>query len=39
MEKQLQEMSQKLSQNLLILSQKAEENSDKINKMLSKDDK
>ena len=39
MEKQLQDMSQKLSQNLLILSQKAEENSDKINKMLSKDDK
>ena len=37
MEKQLQEMSQKLSQNLLILSRKAEENSEKINTMLDND--
>ena len=37
MEKQLQEMSKKLSQNLLILSRKAEENSEKINFMIDKD--
>tara|TARA_Y100000739_G_C20571950_1_gene448244 strand:- start:534 stop:1493 length:960 start_codon:yes stop_codon:yes gene_type:complete len=34
MEKQLQEMSQKLSQNLLILSKKADENSEKISKII-----
>ena len=34
MEQQLQEMSQKLSQNLLILSKKADENSEKINKII-----
>ena len=34
MEQQLQEMSQKLSQNLLILSKKADENSEKISKII-----
>ena len=34
MEKQLQEMSQKLSQNLLVLSKKADENSEKISKII-----
>lgn len=37
MERQLQEMSQQLSQNLLVLSKKAEENSEKIDSMLEKD--
>tara|TARA_B100001939_G_C16941227_1_gene618376 strand:+ start:1321 stop:2289 length:969 start_codon:yes stop_codon:yes gene_type:complete len=37
MEKQLQEMSQTLSQNLLILSKRAEENSEKINNILEKE--
>ena len=37
MERQLQEMSQQLSQNLLVLSKKAEENSVKIDSMLEKD--
>jgi len=34
MEQQLQEMSQKLSQNLLVLSKKADENSEKISKIM-----
>ena len=34
MERQLQDMSQKLSQNLLILSKKADENSEKISKII-----
>ena len=34
MEQQLQEMSQKLSQNLLVLSKKADENSEKISKII-----
>ncbi len=34
METQLQEMSQKLSQNLLVLSRKAEENSANINRIM-----
>ena len=37
MERQLQEMSQQLSQNLLVLSKKAEENSEEIDSMLEKD--
>lgn len=37
MERQIQEMSQQLSQNLLVLSKKAEENSVKIDSMLEKD--
>lgn len=36
MEQQLQEMSQKLSQNLLVLSRRAEENSDKIERIIGK---
>ena len=36
MERQLQEMSQKLSQNLLVLSRRAEENSDKIERIIGK---
>ncbi|MDP7050621.1 MAG: ion transporter [Verrucomicrobiota bacterium] len=36
MEQQLQEMSQKLSQNLLVLSRRAEENSDKIERIMGK---
>ena len=34
MERQLQDMSQKLSQNLLVLSKKADENSEKISKII-----